>query len=78
VNAREWLDEFAARLGAERLDANDFATILDLAGAAARGSGERVAAPAACWVAAVSERSLDEALAVAREIAAEQPPAETP
>lgn len=72
MNAREWLDDFAVRLGAERLDANDFATILDLAGAAARGSGERVAAPAACWVAALSGRSLDEALAVAREMAAEQ------
>lgn len=72
MNAREWLDDFAERLGAERLVANDFATILDLAGAAARGSGERVAAPAACWVAALSGRSLDEALAVAREMAAEQ------
>jgi hypothetical protein len=67
MNAREWIDEFAERLGVEPPTADEFSLILDLAGEAAHSS-ERVAAPASTWVAARSGRSLDDALAAAREI----------
>jgi hypothetical protein len=45
----------------------EFKTILDVAAEAAHAS-ERVAAPAACWVAARAGVDLDEALRVAREL----------
>jgi Domain of unknown function (DUF6457) len=67
MNAREWIDDFAARLGVDPPTADEFSTLLDLAGEAAHAS-ERVAAPAATWVAAKAGRAPDEALAVAREI----------
>jgi Domain of unknown function (DUF6457) len=67
MNAREWIDEFAARLGVDPPSAEEFSTLLDLAGEAAHSS-ERVAAPAATWVAARSGRSIDDALALAREL----------
>ena len=69
MNAREWIDEFAARLGVEAPSADEFSAILDLAGEAAHSS-ERVAAPAAAWVAAKAGRSPADALEVAREIGA--------
>jgi hypothetical protein len=70
MNANEWLAAFAERLGTEPPTTEEFKTILDLAGAAAHSS-ERVAAPAATWVAARAGVDLDEALRVAREIAAD-------
>jgi Domain of unknown function (DUF6457) len=69
VNANEWLAEFAARLGTEPPAPEEFATILQLAGEAAHSS-ERVAAPAAAWVAAKAGWSPTEALEVARQIGA--------
>jgi Domain of unknown function (DUF6457) len=71
VNANEWLAEYAARLGTDPPTPDEFAAILDLAGAAAHSS-ERVAAPAATWLAARSGRPLDEALEVANAIEAER------
>jgi Domain of unknown function (DUF6457) len=71
VNAKEWLAEYAARLGTDPPAAEEFAAILELAGAAAHSS-ERVAAPAATWVAARSGRPLEEALAIAKAIGAEE------
>jgi Domain of unknown function (DUF6457) len=65
VNANEWLAEYAARLGTAPLAPEEFAVILELAGAAAHSS-ERVAAPAATWIAARSGRPLDEALEIAQ------------
>jgi hypothetical protein len=67
MNAREWVDAFAARLGVEPPTAEEFSTLLDLAGEAAHAS-ERVAAPVATWLAAKAGRSPEEALAEAKEI----------
>ena len=51
MNAREWINAYAERLGVPAPGADEFKLLLDLAGAAAHSS-ERVAAPVACWVAA--------------------------
>ncbi|MFL5842072.1 MAG: DUF6457 domain-containing protein [Thermoleophilaceae bacterium] len=69
MNAKEWLAEFAARLGTEPPSTEEFSGILDLAGEAAHAS-ERVAAPAAAWLAAKAGRSPAEALEVAKQIGA--------
>jgi hypothetical protein len=69
MNAREWIDAYAERLGVEPPTADEFSTLLDLAGEAAHSS-ERVAAPVACWLSARAGISPDEALASAREIEA--------
>jgi hypothetical protein len=70
MNAREWIDDFAQRLGVEPPTADEFSALLDLAGEAAHSS-ERVAAPAATWVAAKAGRAPSDALAVAREMSGE-------
>jgi hypothetical protein len=70
MNANEWLAAFAERLGSEPPTTEEFKRILDLAGVAARSS-ERVAAPAATWVAARAGVDLDEALRIAGEIGAD-------
>ncbi|HJS95464.1 MAG TPA: DUF6457 domain-containing protein [Solirubrobacteraceae bacterium] len=67
MNAREWLDAYAEKLGTPPLTTEEFKKILDVAGEAAHSS-ERVAAPAACWVAARAGVDIDEALRVAREL----------
>jgi Domain of unknown function (DUF6457) len=67
MNANEWLAAFAERLGTEPPTTEEFKRILDVAGEAAHSS-ERVAAPAAIWVAAKAAVDLDEALRIAREI----------
>ena len=67
VNAREWIDAYAERLGVEPPSADEFSTLLDLAGVAAHAS-ERVAAPVACWLTARAGMNPDEALALANEI----------
>ena len=68
MNAREWIDAYADRLGTTPPSRDEFATLLDLAGEAAHAS-ERVAAPVACWVAARAGADPERALTVAREIA---------
>jgi hypothetical protein len=65
MNARDWLAAYAERLGTAPPSTEEFKTILDVAAESAHAS-ERVAAPAACWVAAGVD--LDEALRVAREL----------
>jgi hypothetical protein len=67
VNAREWIDAFAGRLGIEPPSAEEWSTLLDLAGVAAHAS-ERVAAPVSCWVAAQAGVEPQQALAAAREV----------
>jgi Domain of unknown function (DUF6457) len=67
MNAREWLAAYAEKLGTSPPTTEEFKVILDVAGEAAHAS-ERVAAPAACWVAARAGVDLDEALRVAREL----------
>jgi hypothetical protein len=68
MNANEWLGAYAEKLGTSAPTTAEFKLILDLAGEAAHAS-ERVAAPAACWVAAQAGVDLEHALAVAREVA---------
>jgi Domain of unknown function (DUF6457) len=70
MNAPEWLAAYAERLGVEPPTAAQFSVLLEIAAEAAHSS-ERVAAPAATWVAANSGRSLQEALAAARGIGGE-------
>jgi Domain of unknown function (DUF6457) len=65
MNAREWLAAYAEKLGTAPPTTEEFKRILDIAGAAAHSS-ERVAAPAATWVAARAGVDLDEALRIAR------------
>jgi hypothetical protein len=67
MNAKEWLAAYAARLGVDAPTADELKAILDLAAEAAHAS-ERIAAPVACWLAARAGRSLDESLALAKEI----------
>jgi hypothetical protein len=71
VNAKEWIDGYAERLGVEPPTPEEFSTLLDLAAVAAHGS-ERVAAPVACWLSARAGKPADEALALAREFDAAQ------
>jgi hypothetical protein len=70
MNANEWLAVFAEKLGTTPPTTEEFKTLLDLAAEAAHSS-ERVAAPVACWIAARAGASPDDALARAREIAAD-------
>ena len=67
MNANEWLAAFATRIGGEPPSTEEFKLILDLAGVAAHSS-ERVAAPAACWVAANVGVDLSVALEAARAL----------
>ena len=67
MNAKEWLAEFASKLGVDPPTAAEFSQLLDLAAEAAHAS-ERVAAPVACWVAAKAGRDPGEALQIAREV----------
>jgi len=70
MNAKEWIEAFAARLGTEAPTPQEFSTLLDLAGEAAHSS-ERVAAPVACWVAARAGVEPDVALDAARGMGAD-------
>jgi Domain of unknown function (DUF6457) len=63
----EWIDAFAARLGAEAPSAGEREAILDFAGEAAHAS-ERIAAPIACWIAAKHGVPVEEAMRVAQEL----------
>lgn len=67
MNAREWIDAYAERLGIPAPSDDELRAILDLAGEAAHAS-QRIAAPVACWMSAKAGRSLEDALALAREI----------
>jgi uncharacterized protein DUF6457 len=67
VNAREWINAFAERLGTAAPSTEEFRVLLELAGEAAHSS-ERVAAPVACWVAARAGADPQNALEAARGI----------
>jgi Domain of unknown function (DUF6457) len=69
MTAQEWIERFAAELGARPPGDDEFNAILDLAAVAAHDS-ERVAAPVACWLGGASGRSLDELQEIAKRIAA--------
>jgi hypothetical protein len=68
MNAREWIDAYAERLGVDPPTADEFSAILDLAAEAAHAS-ERVAAPVACWLSARAGTSLEESIVVAKQVA---------
>jgi Domain of unknown function (DUF6457) len=74
MNAREWIERFAAEVGADPPSDDEFNAMLDLAAVAAHDS-ERVAAPVACWIGGASGRSLDELQAIAKRIAQADEPA---
>jgi hypothetical protein len=67
MNAKQWIAAYAEQLGVEPPTAAELKAVLDLAAEAAHGS-ERIAAPVACWLSAKAGRSLEESLALAREI----------
>jgi uncharacterized protein DUF6457 len=67
MNANEWIAAYAAKLEIEPPTADELRLILDLAAEAAHAS-ERIAAPVACWLSARAGRSLQESLALAREV----------
>jgi Domain of unknown function (DUF6457) len=72
MNAREWIDAFAAEIGAEPPGADEIKQILDLAAVAAHSS-ERIAAPVACWVGGASGRSIDELRGAAERVGGQDP-----
>jgi hypothetical protein len=65
MNAKEWIDAYAERLGTEPPTPDELKAILDLAAEAAHES-ERIAAPVACWLSAKAGRSPAESLALAQ------------
>jgi hypothetical protein len=67
MNASEWIEAFAGRLGTQAPTPRELTALLDLAAEAAHSS-ERVAAPVACWVAARAGSSPEDALAAARNL----------
>jgi hypothetical protein len=69
MSAEEWLAAYAELLGAEPPTGEEMKAILDLAAEAAHSS-ERIAAPAACWLSAKAGLSLEESLALARQVGA--------
>ena len=69
MNAREWIDAFAAELGTEAPTSDEIKRLLDLAAVAAHGS-ERIAAPIACWVGGRTGASLDDLEAAAERVEA--------
>ena len=68
MNAREWIEAYAQRVGTDPPTAQEWSALLDLAGVAAHAS-ERVAAPVSCWVAAKAGVEPADALSAARELA---------
>lgn len=68
MDAREWIDAYAAELGIEPPSPEEVDTLLALAGIAAHAS-ERQAAPISCWLAATAGLDPDRALALARQLA---------
>ncbi len=67
MDAREWIDAFAAEIGAEAPTDDEIERVLDLAAVAAHSS-ERIAAPVACWLGGRVGASLEELRAAARRI----------
>lgn len=66
----EWIDAYAARIGAPPPTATEREAVLALAGVAAHAS-ERIAAPIACWMAGRAGLSLEAAMRAAGELAAD-------
>ncbi len=69
IDARGWIDAYAAALGVGTLSDADVAALLELAGIAAHAS-ERTAAPLSCWLASGAGVTPTVALEQARALAA--------
>jgi hypothetical protein len=67
MNATDWIERYAERLGTDPPTPEVFRAVLDLAAEAAHAS-ERVAAPVACWLSARAGIPLDRAIELARDI----------
>ncbi len=67
MNAREWIDAFAAEVGAEAPTNDEMKKLLDLAAVAAHSS-ERIAAPIACWIGGTTGATIEELQAAAERI----------
>ena len=67
MRAKEWIAAYAEQLGTDPPTADEFKAILDLAAEAAHAS-ERMAAPVASWLSAKAGRSLEESIALARQV----------
>jgi arsenate reductase len=70
MDAKQWLATYADNLGVAPPTADELEAVLDLAAEAAHAS-ERFAAPVACWLSAKAGRSLEESLALARDVTAQ-------
>jgi hypothetical protein len=62
-----WLARFARELGVDAPDPETVTLLLDLAGEAAHASA-RTAAPIACFLVGLAQRSPDQALAAAKAV----------
>jgi hypothetical protein len=67
MNAREWIDAYAAELGTDPPSKDEIKRLLDVAGVAAHSS-ERIAAPITCWIAGRTGASLEEVEAAAARL----------
>ena len=67
MNAREWLDDFAAQLGTDPPTNEEMKQLLDLAAVAAHSS-ERIAAPIACWIGGKTGATIEELQAAAERV----------
>ena len=67
MTAEQFIESYAAALGRPAPTDEEFEAVLKLASVAAHAS-ERKAAPVACWLAAQTGLSLDEALVLAQEL----------
>jgi len=74
LSAEQWIEAYAAAVGRPAPSAEEMRQVLQLASVAAHAS-ERRAAPIACWLAARTELSLDEALVLAQELSGGPEPA---
>jgi hypothetical protein len=72
MNAREWIDAFAAEIGANAPSADEIKQILELAAVAAHAS-ERIAAPVACWIGGAAGASLADLQAAAERVGGQGP-----
>ncbi len=68
MNAQEWLEAYAAEIGAEAPDEETVGELLELAATAAHSS-ERIAAPIACFMAGRDGRPPAELRAAADRVA---------
>ena len=68
MNAEQWLNAYASKLGTAPPTEAELETLLALAGVAAHSS-ERKAAPIACWLAAHGGVEPEVALRLAQELA---------